>query len=548
MKSKYLTLKSDAVVQRNVWFVCQGRAYVPGGGSRFLWAPQHGKTGRKRKQWDNVTLVRKGDLIFNYSNGLRAVSRATSDGYTSDNPGNANYVKDGYRVDVETFELESAIGYKQLRDKVKLFKQYLKGVDGPFDRDGKVKQGYLFRFTKEAGRLVKEIYGRDFSDLDIEGFFGSGGEEPIKEKVISFNHRYRRELCAIKTKPFIILAGISGTGKSRLVRTLAYKTCLLNVLRKGNRPGNFELIKVKPNWHDNSELVGYYSRINRPSYVVSSFLKFVVKAWKFPQIPFFVCLDEMNLAPVEHYFSEYLSLVETRQLRNGEIHSDAFLRVEDYGRKVYEGALLQMDVRRNSTLWYQFINYGLTLPANLVVIGTVNMDETTRTFSPKVLDRAMTIEMNHVDLSSVLGSVVKDWEYNGESITPLNVIGNALSVEDVIGHFKEARDVVAYLEKINKVLKSTSFEIAYRVANEFVVYCYHNSLMEDKSEYWIHQCLDEMTSMKILSRIEGDQARVGSVLDRLIVTVPESYEISQKKMKAMSERLKSSYHTDYWVR
>lgn len=88
-------------------------------------------------------------------------------------------------------------------------------------------------------------------------------------------------LTAIKTKPFILLAGISGTGKSRLVRTLAYKTCSKEELRNDpKKPGNFELIPVRPNWHDSSELMGYVSRINGEKYITTSFLKFIAKAWK----------------------------------------------------------------------------------------------------------------------------------------------------------------------------------------------------------------------------------------------------------------------------
>ncbi|MBK7095622.1 MAG: hypothetical protein IPH57_11430 [Saprospiraceae bacterium] len=88
-------------------------------------------------------------------------------------------------------------------------------------------------------------------------------------------------LNAIKTKPFILLAGISGTGKSRLVRTLAYKTCSKEDLRKDpKKPGNFELIPVRPNWHDSSELMGYVSRINGEKYITTTFLQFIAKHGK----------------------------------------------------------------------------------------------------------------------------------------------------------------------------------------------------------------------------------------------------------------------------
>lgn len=122
-------------------------------------------------------------------------------------------------------------------------------------------------------------------------------------------------LSAIRTKPFILLAGISGTGKSRIVRELAFKSCPKYLQDKdGTTPGNYCMIEVKPNWHDSTELLGYYSRLgSNPGYQFTKFVKFLVKAKMFPTVPFFVCLDEMNLAPVEQYFAEILSILETRK-------------------------------------------------------------------------------------------------------------------------------------------------------------------------------------------------------------------------------------------
>ena len=120
-------------------------------------------------------------------------------------------------------------------------------------------------------------------------------------------------LTALRTKPFMLLAGISGTGKSRIVREMAFKTCPKYLQDKdGTTPGNYCMIEVKPNWHDSTELIGYYSNLSH-SYQFKKFVKFLVKAQMNPEVPFFVCLDEMNLAPVEQYFAEILSILETRK-------------------------------------------------------------------------------------------------------------------------------------------------------------------------------------------------------------------------------------------
>ena len=126
---------------------------------------------------------------------------------------------------------------------------------------------------------------------------------------------YRPYITAIKSKPFLLLAGISGTGKSRIVRELA-RACWEadSEEYKAQKPKNFTMIQVKPNWHDSSELIGYVSRVSgQPEYVAGDFLKFIAKAWENLDVPHFLCLDEMNLAPVEQYFAEYLSVIESRK-------------------------------------------------------------------------------------------------------------------------------------------------------------------------------------------------------------------------------------------
>ena len=138
----------------------------------------------------------------------------------------------------------------------------------------------------------------------------------------SINPVYRSFITAIKSKPFLLLAGISGTGKSRIVRELA-RSCWEEGSDeyKAQKPRNFEIVQVKPNWHDSSELIGFVSRVSgNPEYVAGDFLKFIARAWEDPNVPYFLCLDEMNLAPVEQYFAEYLSVIESRKADdNGNI-------------------------------------------------------------------------------------------------------------------------------------------------------------------------------------------------------------------------------------
>ena len=171
------------------------------------------------------------------------------------------------------------------------------------------------------GPFVQTLYaGLDITDyvLILQSDYNQlykGNTLSSSPKTISSSDDSRLQpyITAVDTKPFLLLAGISGTGKSRIVRELAFKSCPEYLQDKdGTTPGNYCMIEVKPNWHDSTELLGYYSNLNM-SYQFKKFVKFLVKAKMNPEVPFFVCLDEMNLAPVEQYFAEILSIMETRK-------------------------------------------------------------------------------------------------------------------------------------------------------------------------------------------------------------------------------------------
>lgn len=363
---------------------------------------------------------------------------------------------------------------------------------------------------------------------------------------IGFDHEHRKILMAIKTKPLVLLAGISGTGKSRLARTLAYKTCALKELQDEN-PKNFLLIQVKPNWHDSTELLGYASGITgRREYIITPFIQFLVKAWKYPEIPFIICLDEMNLAPVEQYFAEFLSAIESREYKNGRLLTDPLIAAAIFIKHNNAEFWKDLGVTEDKRLQDHFQKNGLGIAQNIAVIGTVNMDETTHSFSRKVLDRAMTIEMNEVNLREGLSDKNKDWDYPDLFYSPDQVIGVHTFGGEVNNLFDKSSDVISFLETINKVLEKTPFKIAYRVRDEALVYCYHNSKFATEDPGWLNKVLDEIVCMKILSRIEGDESKTKKVLDGLLeILVEKDFPISHAKLKEMVERLVYGY-TSFW--
>ena len=444
------------------------------------------------------------------------------------------------------------------------FNSLFKDVGEKFD------EGDLLVFTKAfRSFFVYRVSSSDASYDDLVHFFEDNDQyalisyncenQPIDTSKISKN--YRQYITAIKSKPFILLAGISGTGKSRIVRELA-RACwdVDSDEYKSHKPKNFEMVQVKPNWHDSSELLGYVSRIgadsegNGVTFVAGDFLKFMAKAWGDLDKPHFLCLDEMNLAPVEQYFAEYLSVIESRKNCNGIVATDPILSSNK--EKWYVD--LVNSLTNNNEVKTQFLEHGISIPPNFIVVGTVNMDETTFSFSRKVLDRAMTIEMNEVDLEAGL-------EDRNETIGILGaaeLIGTAVEGVDVYKNHKETCDVViSYLKAVNTVLDRTAFKIAYRTRNEFLLYIVNNlpySKDANNTSFMVAQALDEITSMKILSRIEGDETKISreflkNLSDSIKVgldNVCSNFEavensISLKKLDEMMKQLDFGY-ISFW--
>lgn len=370
-------------------------------------------------------------------------------------------------------------------------------------------------------------------------------------------------LTAMRTKPFLLLAGISGTGKSRIVKQMAFESCpdKDDLRHDPTSPGNYELIEVKPNWHDSSELLGYESEIGGPHYVVTPFVRFLVKAMRYPDVPFFVCMDEMNLAPVEQYFAEFLSVLESRKLlSDGTITSEPLIKADIFSKYADQ---LHRDLDITDTETYKAVydrlkNDGLRLrlPSNLIVVGTVNMDETTHQFSRKVIDRAMTIEMNIEDAETPFKNFFEGGDalhyYDNpqpkELFLPKVVQASEalsiLSAEDA-SYLKE--NVPGLLHSLNSALNGTPFKIAYRVQNELILYFF--SLREENpdeaAEALLAQAMDAILMMKVLPRIEGDEDLLDKPL-KALAQFTENYPQASRKIAEMQERLPQAHFTCFW--
>lgn len=316
---------------------------------------------------------------------------------------------------------------------------------------------------------------------------------------------------SLRTKPFVIISGISGTGKTKIVQLFAES------IGATEENGQFKLIPVRPDWSDSSELLGYTDikgEFNR-----GPLTEMVEQALQNPKLPYFVLLDEMNLARVEYYFSDILSVMESRKKEEGQITSSTLITIE--GRS-------------------------LTLPGNLYIIGTVNMDETTHPFSKKVLDRANTIEFNEIDLMNFRSM------YNQDPVEPIRVSNDVLESSYI--HLIDAfpnnevliKEVSKELEAINDILKPIHAQVGYRVRDEICFYMIHNDeaglllSREDAMDFCIMQ--------KILPRIGGTEGVVRPVLEKLKEVLPENkYPRCSEKIAEMIRRADSDGFTSFWV-
>lgn len=285
---------------------------------------------------------------------------------------------------------------------------------------------------------------------------------------------------SLRTKPFVILAGISGTGKTQLPKLFAEAI-----------GANFTLVPVRPDWTDNSDLIGY-TNLNQ-QFEKKAFLNAILEAHQEPEQPHFIVLDEMNLARVEHYFSDFLSIIETREFDGSTIRTKAFLTKGDVGSKT-----LNAD---------ELIN--LTLPQNVFIIGTVNMDETTHPFSKKVLDRANAIEINDVDLDFPT-SADEPQSTTQEGMLYLEakyVIARELSDT----HQKEITEkVLPLLKAINQALQEADLQFGYRVRD--VISFYMTYAQDLTGILTFEQAFDYQIMQKILPRIQGSSIRIQELL------------------------------------
>ena len=333
-------------------------------------------------------------------------------------------------------------------------------------------------------------------------------------------------ITAARTKPFVILAGISGTGKTKLPRLVAEAT-----------GAHLRRIAVRPDWTDSSELLGY-ERLDG-TFVPGELLQIAREAIENPTQHFFALLDEMNVARVEYYLAEVLSHIEERV-------------------KMPDGRLGSAPLAPAATdpEWAS-----VHLPGNLCIVGSVNMDETTFGFSRKVLDRSFVIEFSTVSLSMInaIGETTQANPWNVEHWQPA-----ALSLgEHPLRDHQDVGRAITALEMINQALTPVQMQVGFRVRDEVVMFvlgaqnCAESFVSEDEA---VIDPLDLAISMKVLPRIQGSGVAVRTALERMrewadpessgesttgIAT--ESFPFCADRIAMMLQRLEDTGFTSFWL-
>ena len=382
-------------------------------------------------------------------------------------------------------------------------------------------------YSKDLSSLLSE------SEVELTSLF-----EVKKQDYETILRSSNSSTVAVLSKSFLLLAGISGTGKTRFVRkqSEATKQFAETFGLTVSRNDIYCLTSVRPDWHEPSDLLGYISRLNGAAeYITTDVLQFIAKAWRAiadrgltvdvqeseeqgerlvvsgernvleQVLPYWLCLDEMNLAPVEQYFADYLSVLETREwCWTGDSFTyscDALLKPATINEVADIEKLrkaLGFDGAQYDALWADICQYGLGIPFNLLVAGTVNMDETTHGFSRKVIDRALSFDF---------GAFFPN-DYN-DFFTPTSCnkrlsypIWSNASKADLADTFDvDGTKTVAFLSAVNAVLKNTPFELAFRALNELLLAVVSSKPQDDLT---LKAVWDDFMMCKVLPRIEGD--------------------------------------------
>lgn len=346
---------------------------------------------------------------------------------------------------------------------------------------------------------IKKLSEKELLD-HIELYLRAKGYYFDKETI------YNYHIC-LKTRPFVLLAGLSGTGKSKLSQLYAEAI--------GHSLDNKRYLRlpVRPNWNDDRYILGYFDFISR-EYITEPALDFIIRASEDRNNLYILCLDEMNLALVEYYFSQFLSALE-------EDEPD-YRTISLFGETIQSHMAAKNDLKK--------ITPYIKIPTNLFIAGTINVDETTQSLSDKVLDRANTIEFFEVDLDKI----------PKRTQVPKPIL---VTIADWYSHKAlEADDSYrSQIIEIAKILNKANLGIGYRIVRDIEQYLANSKNLLD-SEI----AFDLQIKQRVLPHIRGTRAIEEHLKELLNFLEAKNLSRSAKRLSEMSVRLNRDGYVNFW--
>jgi energy-coupling factor transporter ATP-binding protein EcfA2 len=368
---------------------------------------------------------------------------------------------------------------------------------------------------------------------------------------------------SLKTRPLLILTGVSGTGKTKLAQLLAKSLSApsLKIISKEKdfsaaasdvaSSGNVAFVPVRPDWTDNRQVLGFHNVLNN-TFQVTPILELLAAAIRECEHAHFVILDEMNLARVEHYFSDLLSCLESRYLMGDKIEQEPLLlhnagpslpsQWKEESQNESEGS----PAHSTSAAHLESVPRRMEIGVNCFFIGTVNVDETTYMFSPKVLDRANVIEVETPSVTTFLSEsgspkgldTLKKVPLTSEELSssgsfPFTTVAEA---RDAVSERAKAEsfDFLLELQQLHQILGLWQHEFGPRVMRDFIVYATKSIELSDKSAslsneerarlFGLIRIFDACTAQKVLPKIHGSKRVIEELLQTLLGFCTEGYD------------------------
>ncbi len=366
---------------------------------------------------------------------------------------------------------------------------------------------HLLKPIPEFGKVIIQEY---YSENLPQPAPPSSDSKTLTELIDSFDGTLRRtevglyakkELInrvasCLLSKRFLIATGLAGSGKTKLAQALARWLSSQN--------GCYEVVPVGADWTGNENILGYPDGLQATAYVAKPALDLILHADHHENVSHFLILDEMNMSHVERYFADILSIIESEE-----------------GLALYAGDMERPETWRQTSAAKRVPPRLRRLPENLFIIGTVNVDETTYMFSPKVLDRANVIEFR-MDASEMGGFLVNpakpdlsQLDGKGASFGRafVQAASAAVSVPNDVKQVYDAEMLLFF-----KALQTRGAEFGYRTAYETARFIHFYKLLGNYSEgdtTWLRGAFDCVIFQKLLPKLHGSRAKLGPVLKKL---------------------------------